>query len=280
MRRALLAILVGCDVINPADPVPAYIYIEDLPLSVQPGEGTASEQITEAWFYANGDFLGAYSFPALIPVIAAGPTDILIFPGIRVNGISSTPDIYPFFRRYEETLDLTPVATDTLNPQTAYLADLDFALIEGFETSNLFIDDLDSDPETGLQQTDEDVFEGARSGRMVLSSEHALVEVASLPILTDLPTNSSPVFLELNYRNNTEFSVGLVGHQTGIGPTRYTLLFVRQREEWSKIYVDLTEALFLSQLEGYQILIRAVHDPDNAESFVLLDNIKLVHFRQ
>ena len=270
----------GCDIINPADPVPAYVYMADMPLSVSPGEGSASEHITEAWFYADGDFLGAYAMPALIPVIATGPTEILVFPGVRVNGIASTPDIYPFYRRFEATIDLAPEKTDTLRPTTTYLSDLTFAINEGFETSNGWIDDLDGDPETGIEQSETDVFEGTRSGRIVLTPANPLAEVASLPLLDDLPTNSSPVYLELDYKNNTEFSIGLVGHQTGIGPTRNTLLFVRKRDDWSKIYVDLTEALFLSQLEAYQVMIRATHDPDNTESEVLLDNIKLVHFRQ
>jgi hypothetical protein len=270
----------GCDIINPDDPVPAYVHIGDIPLSVEPGQGTASEAITEAWFYAGGDFLGAYSLPATIPVIGEGLTEILVFPGVTVNGITATPDIYPFYSRYEVVTDLQPLETTTLSPATSYLTQTQFTIVDGFETANIFVDNLDGDPETFVVMSAKDVFEGERSGYIALSSDHGFIEVASVPIIEDLPLNGGPVYLELNYKNNTELAVGLVGHAQGIPPTTYTVLTLRKRATWNKIYINLTEALIQSRLSGYQLLLRASHDPENTISEIFIDNLKLVHFSQ
>lgn len=268
----------GCDIINPDDPVPAYVLIDDIPLSISAGQGTGSEAITEAWFYAGGDFLGAYSLPATIPVIGEGLTEIIVFPGITVNGITATPDIYPFYRRFEIEADLQPLGTTTLSPQTAYLPSTQFTIIEGFETDNIFVDDRDGNAETTVVLTAQDVFEGGRSGYIALTEDNNVIEVAALPVIDDLPTNGSPVYLELNYKNNAELGVGLVGHAQGLPATTFIVLILRKSATWNKVYIDLTDALQQSQLTGYQILLRAFHDADNTTSEIFIDNLKLVHF--
>lgn len=269
----------GCDIINPEDPIPAYLYIEDIEFTVKPGQGTASERISEAWFYANDEFLGAYSLPALIPVLAEGATEVIIFPGVRVNGISMSPDIYPFYTRYTVTVDLQAPQTDTIYPQTEYIDQVQFAFIEDFEVTNIFADDRDGDPVTRIEPSGAMAFEGNRSGRIVLSAEHPTLEVAQLPLLDNLPQDGSRVFLELNYLNSTELGVGLVGHEPGLPVTSNIAVVLRIREDWNKIYIELTDALRASQLSAYQVLFTAFHDPGNDTSEIFLDNIKLVHMQ-
>ena len=138
----------GCEVDGP---VASYVWIDSFDLNVSSGQGTASERITEGWFYANGEFLGAYSLPHEVPVIAEGLTEIQVFPGIKVNGIISTPNIYPFFARYEVDVDLEPERTDTIRPETNYLSSVKFAYLEDFETGNSFVDDIDGDLATKVE---------------------------------------------------------------------------------------------------------------------------------
>ncbi len=158
----MVVLISGCEVDGP---VASYVWIDEFDLTVSAGQGSASERITEGWFYANGEFLGAYSLPHEVPVIAEGQTEIQVFPGIKVNGIISTPDIYPFYARYEVDLDLEPERTDTIRPSTEYLNSVKFAFIEDFETGNAFVDDIDGNTETSLEViSGPDVFEGQRSG--------------------------------------------------------------------------------------------------------------------
>jgi len=269
--------LVGCEV---SGPIPAYVHIENFDLNTSVGQGTASERITEGWFYANGEFLGAYSLPADVPVIAEGNTEIIVFPGIKVNGIVSTPDIYPLYDRYELNIDLKPTITDSIAPKTQYINASNFPFIEDFETSNAFIDDLDGNPETRVEVTSTDVFEGAHSAYIRLDSENSYIEAASLPVIENLPTNNSPVFLEFNYKNNVEFGVGLVGVAQGGTSGKVIILGLREKEDWRKMYLELTPSLSASDLPAYQILISASHNSENTVSEIYLDNFKIVHVDQ
>ncbi|RLD19180.1 MAG: hypothetical protein DRI69_08950 [Bacteroidetes bacterium] len=273
----LLLSLVGCEVDGP---IPAYVHIDNFDLSTTTSQGTASERITEGWFYADGEFLGAYSLPADVPVIAEGNTEILVFPGIKVNGIVSTPDIYPLYDRYEINLDLSPATTDSIKPKTEYIKASNFPFIEDFETSNAFIDDLDGNPETKVVVTESVVFEGMHSAYIRLDSANFYIEVASLPVIENLPTNNSPVFLEFNYKNNVEFGVGLVGVSPSGPGGKVIILGLREKEEWNKMYLELTPSLFASDLPAYQILITAIHSSNNEVSEIYLDNFKVVHVDQ
>lgn len=272
-----LLVLGGCEV---AGPIPAYVHIDNFELTTTAAQGTSSERITEGWFYADGEFLGAYSLPADVPVIAEGNTEILVFPGIKVNGIVSTPDIYPLYDRYEINLDLSPTITDSIEPSTQYINASDFPFIEDFETSNAFIDDLDGNPGTRVEVTESVVFEGMRSGYIRLDTANFYIEVASLPVIENLPTNNSPVFLEFDYKNNVEFGIGLVGVSPSNPGGKVIILGLREKEDWNKMYLELTPSLFASDLPAYQILISAFHDPNNEVSEIYLDNFKVVHLAQ
>jgi hypothetical protein len=277
MLLALVLGLSGCEV---AGPVPAYVRIEKFDLTTSAGQGTASERITEGWFYADGEFLGAYSLPADVPVIAEGNTEIIVFPGIKVNGIISSPDIYTLYDRYDINLDLKPTQIETISPETKYIDKSRFAFIEDFETSNAFIDDLDGNPETFVGLTDSVVFEGSRSAVIRLDAENPYIEVASLPVVEGIPTNNSPAFLEFNYKNNVEFGVGLVGVDPTNPGGKVIILGLRAKDEWNKMYLELTPSLFASKLPAYQILLSAFHDSANEVSEIYLDNFKIVHIAQ
>ena len=277
----LIAILVssgGCDLINPSDPVPAYLYIDEFRLQTTPDEGSSSQLITEAWLYVNGDLQGAYSLPTRVAVLAEGNADILIFPGIRDNGIKSTPDLYPFYEEYQTAVDLQLLETDTVRPITTYKGNLIFQFIEDFESGNIFTDDEDADPQTRMVRS-QDAFEGTQSGLMRLTTDNPVNEVATAPIFTTLPSNGTSVYLELDYQNSVPFTIGLIGHQSNLPETRQQFLTIRPKESWNKIYVNLTDAIRNSQLDGYQIWISAIHDlAEGSESTILLDNIKFLHF--
>ena len=125
------------------------------------------------------------------------------FPGIRANGVSTLPDIYPFYQRYEANPNLTLTDTVALAPTTSYLPSSLVAINEDFETSNSFVDEVDGDTETKLVLTTDVVFEGERSGYIAINADHPVIEVANLPIHQGIPINGTPVYLEINYRNNT-----------------------------------------------------------------------------
>ena len=272
-------LLSGCDLINPSDPVPAYIQIDEIIVDTVPGTGTTAQKFEEIWVYLNGSLAGAFSVPAKVPLIASGPSDLQIFPGIRVNGIRSAADFYPFYQPLEQTVSLVPAETTVLEMRTQYRSNAVVAYLEDFDGVHQLTDDYDGDPETKCVKTS-DAFEGEGAGLIVLNDSASLIQVATVPFLSDIPTNGTAVYVELHYKNNVEFSVGLVGLAQGIDPALAPILVLRVQEDWNKVYVELSPALLASQLDAYQILFSAVHNPELTQSEIYLDNLKLVHIDQ
>ena len=279
--------LSSCDLINPEEEIPAYIYIEEFSFSTDiASEGSASTKITEGWLSVGGDFLGAYSLPALVPVLAKGNQMITINPGIKDNGIISTPEIYPFYDPFVIEVELEANVIDTIRPNSGYLDNVQFAFVEDFERENhVFQDDLDGNEGTRIVLTDEEVFEGNFSGQIRLDRENAFIEVATLDRYRDLISNGAVVYLEVNYKSEVPVLFGLVGHEEGIfnqGLTFYDPGFTA-KDEWNKIFFNMTPLIFENNFPEYQFSIQTILPIENGDftmenANIWLDNIKLLHF--
>ena len=124
--------------------VPAYIHVPAFSLTTKPSEGTASEKITDAWVYVDGQINGVFQLPATLPIVEIGKHDLKIFPGVRNNGTRSNPVIYALYNAYSVNFDLKAGKIDTIRPFTTYFNNLNFALMEDFERTNTFIIDQDN----------------------------------------------------------------------------------------------------------------------------------------
>lgn len=274
--------LSSCNLINPEEETPAFLEIAPFSLTTnEAGQGSDSEKITEAWVFIDGSFLGVYDLPATVPVLNFGTTAITVEAGIRENGISSTPEIYPFYEPYEITLDLVAGETFSIQPQTEYLSGTKFSFIEDFEDNRprLFTQQILGSEMISL--TSSEAFEGQYSGVFGLSKENQpVVEIATELAFSDLQEDGIFVYLEVNYRSDAPVLWGVIGEEDPVaGIDRFYEPGFTPKAEWNKIYFNLSEIIFTSQLEEFQIGMQAFirqEDPDTAN--VYLDNIKLVHF--
>jgi len=286
LRVLLLPALLwwGCDIINPEEEIPAYIHIKPFDITTNTStEGTASAKITDGWVTVNGEFLGVYNLPATLPVLVKGTAEVKVEAGIKDNGVSATPEIYPFYEPHIVTLDLKPTATDTINPSTTYRSDARFAFIEEFETtSNIFTDDIDGNTNTKIVTSFAEAFEGEGAGRIVLSPENPIIQGATAfdEKFQNLQERSVLVYLEMDYKADTDVAWGVVAYPQGLfTPPEiiYDPVFVA-RDEWTKIYFNLSQLFFDAQAEEFQITFLAQASGSQDETVILLDNIKLVHF--
>jgi hypothetical protein len=106
---------------NP-EQIPAYLDIK--PFTVTETGPGKWQDIQEGWVYVNGDFLGAYTLPARVPALAAGSSEVLVFPGVKENGIETTPNIYDFLTRYEIQTDLKAGELNPISPSTKYKTEI------------------------------------------------------------------------------------------------------------------------------------------------------------
>ena len=273
----------SCDIINPEEEIPAYVYIDTFSLTTTGIQGTDSELITDGWFSAGQDFLGAYDLPALVPVLQLGETEITLEPGIKDNGISLSRDLYPFYQAYKITLDLQPNVVDTIKPVTTYRSDTKFAFVEDFESENQQFREIRiGDIEHRVKLESEDAFEGATSGVITLDENQSLVEIATAQRFTGLTDVGVFVYLEVNYKSDVPVLFGIIGHSGSSNEALYDAGFL-PTDSWSKIYFNLSPLFFEGIYDEYQIVLQAAIPIENGQltrssAKVWLDNVKLLHF--
>lgn len=246
--------------------IPAYIHIPSISVATVSSEGSSSSNITDAWVYLNANLQGVYELPVQFPIIAGGNTQLVIYAGIKLNGISATRAEYPLYSPDTIDLHLERTVADTIHPMVKYSPLAVFNLIEDFETGSNF---------SNIQSGTADVFEGGQSGRLQVndSSEVTAMSNASFTI----PYNTRAVFFEMNYKNNREFFVGI---QVTLGGETFSLgkITVTESNEWNKLYVNFTPEVNESRGDSYRVfLLASAGDPNS--SMILFDNLKLVHAR-
>lgn len=287
MGLSILLGLPACNVINPEEDIPAYIYVPDIELQTNStSEGTNSERITDVWLSVDGGFLGAYTLPALIPVLETGAREITLQAGIKDNGINSSPDIYPFYEPFIYERTLTPTEVDTVRPLIGYQDGVQFSFIENFERSAHIFQDVRRGAASQMSLATEGAFEGSQSLRIRLDTSNAILEVATNGRFGELTKQSPFVYLEVNYRSDVPVVFGVIGHEVNGLPSQGIAAFdpgFSPRQDWNKIYFNLSRLINQVNREQYQVVLQAYIPIEGGQlsrqsAEIWLDNIKLVHF--
>jgi ABC-type Na+ transport system ATPase subunit NatA len=93
-----------------------------------------------------------------------------------------------------------------------------------------------------------------------------------------LPGGLTPSYLELDFKSNHPFVVGLIGNGSG-STTVLEILVLNTTEEWKKVYVNTGATVSRqSGVIDYTVYIRANLESGYSEAEILIDNLKLVHF--
>ncbi len=273
-----LALFSSCNSWDKPEPNPAYVYIPEIKLANKPYLGTLKQDFTESWVYYDGQLLGAYPIPGVIPILGTGAHTLSIFAGIHDNGLKSQPDLYPLLDKLNVSVNLVSGKIDTIFPVVKYRDDITAAILEDFEGgSTTFSTNLVG---KGIQLTNVDPFEGKQCGVFNLDTLSPLIEVGSNDITT-FPTDGRKIFLELHYKNDVDFLVGVKGYNSTDSESNY-LVGLRPSSTWKKVYIDITEDVLLSQYKVHKILIQTGLPYDGTtfqrnEAKVWIDNFKVLY---
>jgi hypothetical protein len=276
MRISLLFLIpfhvlfVACD----KHPAKAAFFIEPSGINLQTTavQGSGSHKISDLWLYVDGQYQGCYPVGKLLPVPNEGrPVTIHMFAGIKNNGISTTRvpwRLYDIFR-----LDTTVESGRTVSiPVTFRYSPA---------TTFTWVENCEGEPSLGIRKSsksDADLifpasqsFEGKSVG-MVLTPQDVIGQMESAAEF-GLPRFSLDVYLELNYKSNSPFVVGVIDSD---GLERAALV-INPQEEWNKIYVQLASVISVEPASPrFKIYLRMDnHEQKNLELFV--DNLKLVY---
>lgn len=255
---------------NKEEPRPAYIYVSDMEIIAASNFGSSSNNISDVWCIQNDNVQGVYELPVRFPIIAEGPTTLIFQAGIKMNGVSTTRISYPFYNNYEITLDLQPGETDTVKPIINYVSSVNVAFIENFDNSNSF---------SQMQRTAtvSEIFEGLGSGKLEVAPNDSFVRAGSNRF--NIPLRRAAVFLELDYKNTHDFTVGIRSYNSSVsggGTTISNKLVITPKNEWNKIYVNITGEVNELQATEFD-LIFTYQGNSNEQPEILFDNIKVLH---
>lgn len=267
----IATLLSACD---KEEKIPSYLRINSFTLTTDyPTEGTNSHKITDAWVYVNGKSIGIFELPATIPVLMEGISEITLGAGIKNNGISSTRISYPFYDYYSQTATLIPESITTINPSTVYKSNTTVTWREDFEGAGFSIIDTIS-TDTVMKTTTVNPFEGSKCGIVTLDASKTTYFGVSSNSYT-LPKNAAPVYLELNYKTNNLFGVGIYSSSIA---TPQPLLYITPSDGWNKIYIELTSLISEpANSNPFRIYFSMAKSDSVAYPELLLDNIKIVY---
>ena len=261
--------------------VPSYIEITQFNYYENNILNNENAQITDAWVTMDGQNLGTFEIPFRIPILN-NETDnnlhsFIIYPGIKVNGISATRIKYPYYERFEINTILEKDSIIHITPSTSYTEQTNryFSQSESqFENGNNILEASllsDTIPITQSQV----VFQGEKSLGIYLEESNNYFHITNAEAL-NLSDNT---FLELNFKSSIGFNVGLmiISNIPNVSDQKQELIQLYASDEWKKIYLDLTPLINMGNKNSqYKIYFEGFYDSNQVVNAVYLDNLNLV----
>ncbi len=267
-----ILVLSSCKKLVPADKA---FFIQSSNVSVSTNTVSNStfvtHNITDFWLYTNGKFQGVYPVGNLMPIVTNGEkTKINILGGIKNNGISDTRISWVFYDFI--TIDTLIESGVTIKRpfNFKYNSNNVFVWQEDFEGNGFTLINSSISNTTLIPVYQPDAI-GTRATKMALTGNQTLgLAESSIPYV--LPTGSSNVYLEIDYKCNQEFEVGLMGTNDDLKPA----IFVTPKNNWSHIYIQLSNSVSAGTVSSsYRVYFKLVKTVDNPVLY--LDNIRLIH---
>ncbi|GDX48209.1 hypothetical protein LBMAG25_10270 [Bacteroidota bacterium] len=267
-----LSVPIACNIINPAEPIPAYIRVHDPKVITLAAQGSASENISNYWLFVNNQAEGVYNRTGNYPLIAEGTTKLAFLAGIKDNGVSNLRVVYPFYTADTITTTLNPNGTIDIYPTFRYISGTQFKVLEDFELGSVLISSNASNPLV-RSSLPEDVFEGSFSAKIKLDSITPGIELLSIDPFT-LPLLGFDIYIELNYKSDVPFVVGLQSMSTSQKFYQWT---ITPKSEWNKIYLNAKSLVNTTNNASWKLLIYSAPDTLTGTKYIYLDNVKVLH---
>ena len=268
-----LFLLSSCKKYKSADAA-FFLRADKISVASSAGQGSGSHKITDLWLYVNGQFQGSYPVGNLMPVVTKDePVRINVLAGIKRNGISDTRVVWSFYNQLQFDTAVTSGSTISRNFTFSYLTSTNFALVENFDGIGMnFVNSAISDTAVIFRTVSAPESFEDKSLMLEIPSGPALVGRVESASGYSLPNNSINVYLELNYKCNEEFVVGLIGDNGEI-----PVINIKPQTDWNKIYVELSSAAGTPPLSNrYKVYFKLLKKEAEAPR-IYLDNIKLIY---
>jgi hypothetical protein len=284
----IILITSSCELYNPTEPIPSYIHIQKIGLTIidttttpGTGQGSKSSKISDAWVYIDDQLIGCFELPVTFPVLYEGKHKVKIRAGIKVDGIATNRSPYPFYNSVDQDVDLQKGIITTLSPTVTYTSTAKFTFLTDFESIGVTIDTTPGRSDSTFQilysaTPDPNIFEGTHSAIAFVDAIRTRFECETVtPFI--LPKGGAPVFLEFNYKCNYEFTVSIYAYGTATS-SQFAVLHFNPSENWNKTYVYLTPVVSgASTALNYKIAWGMINNTGVPSAYLSLDNIKVIN---
>jgi hypothetical protein len=272
--------LTSCAIFDREEPIPSYVGVSQLDLqTTYQVEGSNSHAITDCWLYVDDELIGVFEPPFAAPVLAEGQSKVELRAGIKKNGIAASRVAYPFFRPFvdDSSLVLNPESEHILTPSFEYLPSVNFVWKEDFEDLSLSLRNASGfQSDLNLERSNQ-AFEGSGFGLVELNSSAASFKAYnSDPVV--LPQFGAEVYLEMDYRCDSEFEVGYKVNYARGGVFEQSMVILNPTSAWRKIYIELGEEVSEeTNALSFEIFFLGFLPDSMNQSEIAIDNLKLVH---
>jgi hypothetical protein len=275
----LLLVQTSCEKFSGDQTIPAYISIDSIYLQTDfSSQGSAAQNITDAWVYIDDYLIGIFQLPARFPVLYEGKHTLSVIAGIKRNGIASTRVTYPFYNTITRSVNLVPDSTLSVGVmKTTYFSSTIFPWMEAFEDVSISLDTT-SRSTVNIEETSIGsplVFEGVHSGIVQMDSVRNFFEAETHNYF---PIPKAPVYLEMNFNTNSTFQAGVIIYTTDFIIYQTPILnLAPTNNKWKKIYIDLTTTLnAYANSTKFKVYFGGFKASNVANATILLDNLKIV----
>lgn len=278
----MLPLLSACSLFYTRDSgVPAFIHVPEFTLTTNYAEqGTASHNIRDVWVFIDGNVEGVYQLPVTFPILREGNVRMQFSAGILVNGIAATRAVYPFYTQYDTTLNLVRGKTDTVFPSVVYNDQITFGWMEDFESQGFSLRTTSlSDTGFLLRSALEpnEVFEGVGAMGFAVDERASFFAAETIQLFNFPGGGGRAIFLELNYRNNQPFEVGLQFVESdGQFVDLPIITLAPTGDGWRKQYINFTPYVQGRAGVRYRVIFRAAKADNVTVGRVFVDNLKLI----
>lgn len=288
MRQYLLYFLLFCNLLffvsckkdKLKAPKASFLVVNNVTIKTTALQGANSHKIVDIWYYVDGEFKGVFPVGSVMPIISNGNAEITLFAGIKNNGISSTRQPYAIYNSKTFNLEIEPGKTYTISPEFEYNTTAFFYYADNFDLNpgqGSFFSYQGDLPPTNTKDFDMTKSFGGIGGSIYMTMTDS--KPTSKLIQANayyLPDGGAVIYVELDYRSNQPFNVGIIGINSAGGEDKRNVVTVNSSYDWNHIYIQLTSTVSTPPTYGaYKVYIEAIKEVNSPEIYI--DNVKLIY---
>lgn len=277
MQSMIILVILTCWGCGDEADIPAYIKVNAPQFDVLPNQGTDFQNSDFYFLYHRNAALGGFAYGNEVPVLAEGVEDITIYPGVRMDGFQAMPEINFMFNPVVYSRDFMPGSDYEFSPTFTYNNDVNFRIVEDFETGNSFNVDVDGDPAAKMTVEPGIGYDGSQGGIMRATPDQNLVAVAYDIPFTNFPLGL-PVIIEMSHNNSTQLAVSIWANYAANPSQEFPKIYLVPTDgEWKKLYLDVGDLIRSTNAQSIQLMYSIRYDEQVDDNYAIIDDIKMMH---